>query len=51
MTEISKELEDRIKQLIKQGKPIEAVSLVQQELQLGLRNSKEIEDKYRNKNK
>lgn len=47
MTGISKELEGKIKLLIKQGKPIEAVSLVQQELQLGLRNSKEIVDKYR----
>lgn len=51
MTEISKELEAKIKLLLKQGKPIEAVSLVQQELQLGLRNSKEIVDKYRNENK
>lgn len=51
MTEISKELEARIKQLLKQGKPIEAVSLVQQELKLGLRISKEIVDKYRNENK
>jgi hypothetical protein len=51
MAEISKELEEKIKLLIKQGKPIEAVSLVQQELQLGLRNSKEIVDKYRNENK
>lgn len=51
MAEISKELEEKIKLLIKQGKPIEAVSLVQQELQLGLRNSKDIVDKYRNENK
>ena len=51
MIEINKELEEKIKLLIKQGKPIEAVSLVQQELQLGLRNSKEIVDKYRNENK
>jgi hypothetical protein len=51
MVEISKELEEKIKLLIKQGKPIEAVSLVQQELQLGLRNSKEIVDKYRNDDK
>ena len=33
MTEINKELEEQIKLLIKQNKPIEAVSLVQQELQ------------------
>jgi len=51
MVEISKKLEEKIKSLLKQGKPIEAVSLVQQELQLGLRNSKEIVDKYRNENK
>jgi hypothetical protein len=51
MTEINKELEEKIKLLIKQNKPIEAVSLVQQKLQLGLRNSKEIVDKYRNENK
>ncbi|QIA08850.1 hypothetical protein [Draconibacterium halophilum] len=51
MAEINKELEEKIKLLIKQGKPIEAVSLVQQELQLGLRNSKEIVDKYRNEKK
>lgn len=35
MTEINKELEKKIKLLIKQNKPIEAVSLVQQELELG----------------
>jgi len=51
MAEISKELEARIKLLIRQGKPIEAVSIVQQELQLGLRNSKEIVDEYRKENK
>jgi hypothetical protein len=48
MAEIKKELEEKIKQLIKQGKPIDAVSLVQQELKLGLRISKEIVDKYIN---
>jgi hypothetical protein len=47
MAEISKELEEKIKLLVKQGKLIEAVSLVQQELQLGLKVSKEIVDKYR----
>ena len=47
MVEISKEWEEKIKSLIQQEKPIEAVSLVQQELQLGLRISKEIVDKYR----
>ena len=51
MKEISKELEEKIKLLIKQGKLIEAVYLVQQELQLGLRKSKEIVDEYRKENK
>ncbi|MCD4729181.1 MAG: hypothetical protein K8R74_01175 [Bacteroidales bacterium] len=51
MTDISKELEAKIKLLVKQGKPIEAVSLVQQALQLGLRKSKEIVDEYRKENK
>ncbi len=51
MAEISKELEARIKLLNKKGKPIETVSMVQQELQLGLRNSKDIVDKYRDENK
>ena len=46
---ISKELEEKILKLLKEGKPIEAVALVQQELQLGLRKSKEIVDEYRNR--
>jgi hypothetical protein len=46
---ISKELEEKILKLLKEGKPIEAVALVQQELQLGLRKSKEIVDDYRNR--
>lgn len=37
---ISKELEEKILDLIKEGNPVEAVALVQQELQLGLRKSK-----------
>jgi len=49
MIEINKELEEKIKLLIKKGNLIEAVSLVQQELQLGLRKSKEIVDDHRNK--
>jgi hypothetical protein len=49
MTMISKELEEKILKLIKEDKPIEAVALVQQELQLGLRKSKEIVDDYRNR--
>ncbi|MEM8527385.1 MAG: hypothetical protein AAGG68_22280 [Bacteroidota bacterium] len=44
---ITKELEDQIKQLVKQGKVVEAVALVQKEMKPGLRVSKEIVDKYR----
>ena len=43
---ISKELEEKIKDLIKQGKLTKAIMLVQQELQLGMRKSKEIIDEY-----
>ncbi len=43
---ISKELEKKIKDVIKQGKITKAVMLVQQELQLGMRKSKEIVDEY-----
>ena len=46
---INKELEEKILKLIKAGKPIEAVGLVQNELQLGLRKSKEIVDDFRNR--
>lgn len=45
--EISKELENKIKELVKQAKVIEAITLVQKELKQGLRVSKEIVDKYR----
>ena len=45
--QIPKELENQIKELVKQGKAIEAVALVQKELKKGLRISKEIVDKYR----
>ena len=44
---ISEELEIKIKALLKENKVIEAVALVQQELELGLRISKEIVDQYR----
>ena len=44
---ITKELEEKIKTLIEANKMIEAVALVQKELQLGLRNSKDIVDEYR----
>jgi hypothetical protein len=47
MEKISVELEAKIKALIKQGKVVEALSLVQKELQLGLKISKDIVDRYR----
>jgi hypothetical protein len=47
MEKISEELEKKIIDLVKQNKLIEAVALVQEELKLGLRLSKEIVDKYR----
>jgi len=49
MPMISKELEEKILRLIKEGNPIEAVALVQRELKLGLLKSKEIVDDYRNR--
>lgn len=47
MEKINAELEQKVIALIKQNKLIEAVALVQNELKLGLRISKEIVDKYR----
>jgi len=47
MEKINAELEQKIIEFIKQNKPIEAIALVQNELKLGLRISKEIVDKYR----
>jgi hypothetical protein len=47
MENISKELEQKIIGLIKENKLIEAVALVQKELNSGLKVSKEIVDKYR----
>jgi len=47
MEKISAELEQKIIELVKSNKMIEAVTLVQEELQLGLRVSKEIVDRYR----
>jgi hypothetical protein len=44
---ISIELENQIKALLKENKIIEAIALVQKELQLGLRVSKDIVDQYR----
>ncbi|NOU18976.1 MAG: hypothetical protein HOO91_15580 [Bacteroidales bacterium] len=47
MEKISDELEQKVIELIKKNKIIEAVAIVQNELKLGLRISKEIVDKYR----
>lgn len=47
MEKVNTELEKRIKELIAANKLVEAVSLVQNELKLGLKESKEIVDSYR----
>ena len=47
MEKISEELEKKIIELVNRGKLIEAVALVHKELKLGLKESKEIVDKYR----
>ncbi len=47
MEKIDIELEKKIIELINKNKVIEAISLVQNELNLGLKVSKEIVDKYR----
>jgi hypothetical protein len=47
MEKISPELERKIIELVKQNKIVEAVTIVLKELNLGLRISKEIVDKYR----
>ena len=47
MEKLSKELVEKIKELLKEDKAVEAVSLVQSEMGLGLRKSKEIVDLYR----
>jgi hypothetical protein len=44
----NKDLEIKIKRLLADNKVIEAVALVQKELQLGLKASKDIVDYYRN---
>jgi len=44
--QLPKVLENKIKELIKQGKVVQAVALVQKELKQGLRISKEIVDRY-----
>lgn len=48
MQKINKELEQQIIELVKNNKPIEAVALVHKELKLGLKESKDIVDNYRN---
>ena len=48
MQKISKDLEQQIIGLIKNNKVIEAVSLVHDTLKLGLKESKDIVDSYRN---
>lgn len=45
--QLSIELENQVKELVKQGKVMEAVAFVQKELKQGLKVSKEIVDKYR----
>jgi hypothetical protein len=47
MENLNKELEAKIIALVKENKIVEAVSLVQKLLQLGLKVSKDIVDKYR----
>lgn len=42
---IDVELEKKVIALIRAGKPIEAVALVQNQMQVGLKNSKDIVDK------
>jgi ribosomal protein L7/L12 len=47
MENINKESEEKIIALVKENKIVEAISLVQKVLQLGLKASKDIVDKYR----
>lgn len=47
MDKISKDLEQKIIELVKANKPIEAVTLVHDELKLGLKESKDLVDTYR----
>ena len=47
MQQISKELEEKIKNLLKQNNIVEAMKEVMQKLQLGLREAKDVVDKYR----
>ena len=47
MEKLSTELEQKVKVLVKQNKIAEAVLLVQTELKLGLKISKDLVDRYR----
>ena len=47
MEKINAELEKKIIELIRQCSIIEAIALVKNELKLGLKESKEIVDKYK----
>lgn len=47
MEKLSVELEQKVIELVKQNKITEAVLLVQTELKLGLKNSKDLVDQYR----
>lgn len=44
MIEVNKELAEKVKELVQQDRKLEAVSLVQEVLKCGLRNSKEYVD-------
>ena len=48
--EISADLEKKIKELIKKGDVAKAVTMVNEQLKLGLKASKDIVDKYRKNN-
>ncbi|MDP4238643.1 MAG: hypothetical protein Q8904_04125 [Bacteroidota bacterium] len=47
MEKLSAALEQKVKELVKQNKIPEAVLMVQTELELGVKNSKELVDQYR----
>jgi len=47
MEKLSLELELKLTELVKQNKIPEAILLVQTELKLGLKNSKDLVDQYR----
>jgi len=47
MIAVNKELAEKVKELVQQGKNVEAVSLVQKVMKCGLRNAKEYVDSIR----